>query len=142
LRDFYGEMSEGLNVGLPTDRLEVAWWVGSKRVQERLEARRRRPVLQELLDQGASILNAGRARGDGFAEPNIVQPPEGERLLVEIPARIQAIKDVSMELARAWRLNVREACEAAFAAGYTACDAVRAEVDGVSRVYYLMTLDV
>lgn len=133
LRDFYGEVTDGLNVGLATDRFEVGWWVGSKRVRDRLELGWQRPDLQELLELGALVLNA-----DGCVEPDLVQLPEGEQLLVEIPARIQAIKAASLELAQAWRLSVRQACETAFEAGYTACDVVRAQVGGVPRVYYLL----
>lgn len=138
LRDFYGEIADGLNIGLPSDRFEVAWWVGSARVRERIERGWQRPRLDDLLQEGAIILNAGRPRADGWLEPGETQEPEGKQLLVEIPSRIQALKAADMDLALAWRLSVREACEAAFAAGYTACDVVRAEVDGKRRVYYLL----
>jgi predicted GNAT superfamily acetyltransferase len=138
LRDLYGEMAEGINVGLPTDRFEVAWWVRSERVRERVEGRWRPPQLQSLLDEGAAILNAGRAGPEGWSEPGPTRAPEGERLLVEIPGRIQTLKSASLELALRWRLSVRQACEAAFAAGYTACDVVRADAGGVPRVYYLL----
>jgi predicted GNAT superfamily acetyltransferase len=137
LRDFYGAMPGELNVGLPSDRFEVAWWVGSERVHERVARAWHPPQLQSLLDQGAVILNAGRARADGWLEPGPPQPPEGERVLVEIPHRIQAVKAQDLELALAWRLNVREVCEAAFDTGYTACDVIRAE-EGAPRVYLLL----
>lgn len=138
LRDLYGDMEEGLNQGLPSDRFEVAWWVDSERVQERVE-RGWQPVrLQDLSGEGAAVLNPGQLRDDGWVEPGPPRAPEGKRLLVEIPARIQAIKTASMELARAWRLNVRQACETAFGAGYTAVDIVRADEHGRGRVYYLL----
>jgi len=104
----------------------------------RVEQGWQRLRLQDLLDEGAVVLNPGRVRADGWVEPGRVRSPEGERLLVEIPSRIQAIKAVSLDLALDWRLNVRQACEAAFDAGYTARDVVRAEVDGIPRVYYLL----
>jgi len=141
LRDFYGSMADGLNVGLPSDRFEVAWWVGSERVRQRIENGWRPPRLEDLLDAGAVVINPGRARADGWAEPGPPRPPEGQVVLVEIPARIQALKRADPGLALAWRLNVREACEAAFAAGYTACDVVKATVDGIPRAYYLCAAD-
>ncbi len=137
LRDLYGEMAEGINVGLPTDRYEVAWWVGSERVGERV-AGWQGPALAGLLEEGALVLNPASPRSDGLLEPGALRAPEGERLLLEIPARIQALKAVSMELALAWRLSVRAASEAAFQAGYVACDVVREGVDGLPRVYYLL----
>ena len=138
LRDLYGQMADGLNAGLPTDRFEVTWWIESARVQERVAQGWQPPRLSDLLDAGAAILNPGRVRPDGLVEPGPLNPPEGARLLVEIPARFQAIKASSHELAQAWRISLRQACESAFAAGYTACDAVRAEVDGVPRLYYVL----
>jgi predicted GNAT superfamily acetyltransferase len=139
LRDLYGELPDELSRGLPTDRFEVAWWIGSERVRERVEKGWRRPPLQDLLDGGATFLNPSQVRAGGWLEPGPVRPPQGKQLLLEIPARMQAVKAASMDLALAWRLNVRQASEVAFGAGYTACDAVRAEVDGVSRIYYLLS---
>ncbi len=141
LRNLYGEIADELNSGLPSDRFEVAWWVGGAWVRERVERGWQRPCLDDLLRDGAVILNPGRPRADGWLEPGEMREPEGERLLVEIPARMQALKAADMGLALAWRLSVRAACETAFAAGYTACDVVRAEVDGLPRVYYLLKRD-
>ena len=138
LRNLYGEMADEFNADLPSDRFEVAWWVGSARVRERVEQGWQRPRLDDLLRDGAVILNPGGPRADGRLEPGETREPEGERLLVEIPARMQALKAADMGLALAWRLSVRAACEVAFAAGHTACDVVRAEVDGLPRVYYLL----
>ena len=36
LRESYGEMRDGLNVGLPSDRFQVDWWINSERVQQRI----------------------------------------------------------------------------------------------------------
>jgi predicted GNAT superfamily acetyltransferase len=138
LRDLYGEIPDELSRGLPSDRFEVTWWIGSERVQERVEQGWQRPRLQDLLDGGATFLNPSQVRADGWLEPGPVRSPQGKHLLLEIPARMQAVKAASMDLALTWRLNVRQASEAAFGAGYTACDAVRAEVDGIPRVYYLL----
>ncbi len=44
LRSEYGEMLDGLNAGLPSDRFQVDWWLNSQRVERRL-SRRSRPTL-------------------------------------------------------------------------------------------------
>jgi predicted GNAT superfamily acetyltransferase len=139
LRNLYGEIADRLNAGLPSDRFEVAWRVGDARVRERVEQGWQRLRLDVLLREGVGVLNPGRLRADGWLEPGETRGPEGERLLVEIPARVQALKTADLGLALAWRLSVRAACETAFAAGYTACDVVRAEADGLSRIYYVMS---
>ncbi|MBN1180626.1 MAG: hypothetical protein JXD18_15560 [Anaerolineae bacterium] len=136
LRDFYGEMAEGINVGLPTDRFEVAWWIGSPRVTQRVAQGWARPSLAALLEGGAQVLNPARPRPDGLLEPGPLRAPAGERVLVEIPASIQAVKAASLDLALAWRLSVRAACETAFEAGYVAEDVVWGEDGG--RVYYVL----
>ena len=35
--NLYGEMRDGLNAGLPSDRFQVDWWIASERVAQRLE---------------------------------------------------------------------------------------------------------
>ena len=58
LRDFYGPMRDGLNVGLPSDRFDVDWWVNSQRVNHRLSKKVRRKLdLLHYLAAGAEIIN-------------------------------------------------------------------------------------
>jgi predicted GNAT superfamily acetyltransferase len=139
LRDFYGELADEINAGLPSDRFEVAWWVGSTRVRDRVERGWQSPALADLLAQGAVILNPGRPTAEGWAEPGPVGLPAGPWVLVEFPAHIQDLKSHSLPLAQRWQLCVRQACEMAFAGGYTAVDVVRANVDDIDRTCYLLT---
>ena len=37
LPNLYGEMRDGLNAGLPSDRFQVDWWIASERVAQRLQ---------------------------------------------------------------------------------------------------------
>ena len=39
-RSEYGEMRDGLNAGLPSDRFQVDWWLNTQRVERRLGKRR------------------------------------------------------------------------------------------------------
>ncbi|NJN80214.1 MAG: GNAT family N-acetyltransferase [Anaerolineales bacterium] len=41
----YGEMRDGLNAGLPSDRFQVDWWINTSRVERRL-GKRSRPTLK------------------------------------------------------------------------------------------------
>jgi predicted GNAT superfamily acetyltransferase len=138
LRDLYGEMADGLNAGIPTDRFEVAWWIASGRVRQRIAQGWQPPGLERLLDEGTPVLNPSRRGSGGWPEPGPARPPDGARVLVEIPPRFQALKAGNLALALAWRLSVRETCEEAFRAGYTACDVVRAQTDDTPRIYYLL----
>lgn len=135
-RNLYGELRDGLNAGLPTDRFLVDWWVNSQRVNRRLSKRPRLQLdLAHFLAAGAEIANPTRSRPDGFAEPTIVRLPgrspeskSGEEdtpdplLLIEIPADFQSLKAADPNLAQAWRLHTRELFEALFTRGYLVTD--------------------
>jgi len=56
--------------------------------------------------------------------------------LLEIPARIADLRRDQPAAAEAWRLAVREAFQASFAAGYHAVGLVRDESTGDRRCYY------
>jgi predicted GNAT superfamily acetyltransferase len=140
----YGKMRDGLNVGLPSDRFQVDWWVFSKRVERRL-SRRSRPALtlDAYLTAEALLLEAhqgpstgsGRRRGPDLSPPEHIPPLTGSLLLIEIPDDFLALKQVDLGLARDWRFYSREVFEAAFAAGYLVTDFVHDE----ERSFYVLT---
>jgi predicted GNAT superfamily acetyltransferase len=138
IRDLYGPMTDGLNAGLATDRFQVDWWIGSGRVAQRLEGRQTRPALDEILNDGM-VLNPAIRRTDGLPAPvDETRPPTGERIAIEIPARIQAIKAVDPKLALRWRAQTRELFEACFAADYAVTEFVSESHDGDRRSYYVL----
>ena len=121
IRELYGPMRDALNVGVASDRFEVEWHIASPRVEERLRPGWRGPSLSDLLAQGVPVVNPAVA--DDLPRPSErIAPLEGDRFLVEIPARFQAIKRADMGLARAWREHTRRIFEAAFGRGYVAVD--------------------
>jgi predicted GNAT superfamily acetyltransferase len=135
-QDVYGDLRDGLNKGLPTDRFVVDWWVNTKRVERRLSTKaRRRLDLAHFLAAGAEIINPTKAGEDGWPKPVSAAIPEqavsgegmgdqGEDalLLVEIPADFLALKVADPELALDWRLHSRALFEALFAQGYLVTD--------------------
>jgi predicted GNAT superfamily acetyltransferase len=144
-REVYGEMRDGLNVGMPSDRFEVDWWVNTQRVRRRLSRRARlRLDLAHFLAAGAEIVNPSRDNPQGWPVPASPPPPglaatplsrgagEGEGaggggealLLVEVPADFQALKEADHTLALEWRLHTRAWFEGLFAQGYLVTDFV------------------
>lgn len=118
--DYYGQMQDELNRGLPTDRLEVDWWVASEPVQARLEGRWTRVDLghtQPVLE----------ADGD---RPGPMQRPGAPTLRLEVPASLSQLRQRDPEAPLAWRLATREAFLRCFAEGYAAVDFVRGEGRG------------
>lgn len=127
-RSEYGDMRDGLNAGLPSDRFQVDWWINTRRVDRRLSKRARRPL---KLDNFAKAdlqplysVHASRQTG-GWPRPSEhFSPLEGHIALAEIPADFIALKDADFPLARDWRFFSREVFETAFAEGYIVTDFV------------------
>jgi predicted GNAT superfamily acetyltransferase len=135
VQDYYGPMTDGLNAGLPADRLQVDWWIASERVQQRLE-RAAAPSLPE----GTFLANEPARTASGLLEPGRLRldGSEEEWVAVELPADYQAIKAADMGLALAWRLALRQLFQAYFAAGHAAVDFVTEGSGGERRSYYIL----
>lgn len=131
--NLYGDMSDTLNKGLPSDRFRVDWWLTSERVQAKIEGRWNSPE-----PAAVPLLNPPQIRADGWPIPPDPAPlPAGEpRWRVEFPTDLPQLKLAAPELALAWRLHTRQIFENAFATGYTATDLLRHE----GRNFYLLEL--
>ena len=136
LRFAYGDMRDGLNAGLPSDRLQVDWWLNTERVKRRL-SRRSRPALTLAHYRAAeATLLEARLDGESVARPPEDTPaPAGTLLLVEIPYDFPALKAVDLALARDWRFFTREVFENGFASGYLVTDFVHDK----GRSFYVLT---
>ena len=120
-RDFYGDMPDKLNAGLPSDRFYVEWAIGTDRTYKRLRAEDRPFALEDA--EREEIRYLLRADPD---HPVLAEPPANEsHLLVEIPADFQGIKRRDASLALEWRIAARGAFEGAFAQGYAAVEFLR-----------------
>ncbi len=123
-RSEYGDMRDGLNVGLPSDRFQVDWWINTRRVERRLSKRARRPL---KLDHFAKadlqpLYTLQNVAGSWARPPEHSSPLEGRLVLAEIPSDFNALKEADFALARDWRFFSREVFETAFAAGYIVTD--------------------
>ncbi|MFH2103698.1 MAG: GNAT family N-acetyltransferase [Chloroflexota bacterium] len=135
LREEYGLMRDGLNVGLPSDRFQVDWWVNTTRVERRL-SRASRPAL--TLDQYASadaaFLEAVRIQG-AAPRPPVERPAlAGSLAIIEIPSDFLDLKETDFSLARDWRFYAREVFEVAFSSGYLVTDFIHES----GRSYYIL----
>jgi len=119
----YGELQDGLNAGLPTDRFQVDWWVFSRRVEKRLD-RGFRPTLQ--LDQVLCYeleLPVLKTSSTGWlVPPGGVPALQGNMLLLEIPPDFSGLKAADHGLALSWRQHTRLFFSEAFSAGYIVTD--------------------
>lgn len=140
LRSEYGDMRDGLNAGLPSDRFQLDWWINSKRVERRL-GKHPRPLLKlsNLTRVGVRPFYDIRTGPD-----NLVRPPENVPALdtqlaaAEIPTDFMALKSADFSLARDWRFFLREFFETAFAKGYIVTDFVFDRSENTSRSLYIL----
>ncbi len=142
LRDFYGQMQDTLNSGLPTDRFDVDWWVNSQRVNRRLSRRRRNALgVNHFLSGGAGMINPIEVEApepwDAGQIAGIQLGAEQTFLLVEIPTDFQALKSTDFQQSARWRLQTRLVFEKLFKAGYIVTDFVRS-MDDQPRSYYVL----
>ncbi|NOX60485.1 MAG: GNAT family N-acetyltransferase [Chloroflexi bacterium] len=129
-RNRYGTMTDALNRGLESDRVEVEQWLNSARVQERLRGR-------EAPCPPRDAIRVLAIWQDDLPHPPDSPPePITASALIEVPPDFQALKAKDQALARAWRYYFRAVCERAFAASY-ALTALHRE-PGPVRVYYLL----
>lgn len=144
--NLYGEMRDGLNAGLPSDRFVVDWWINSTRVQHRLSKNPRIPLdLAHFLAAQVIILNPTQIGGDGFPYPannhqhiqDHVLANQDPILLVEIPSDFQKIKAHNPTLAQDWRLHTRALFEMLFGAGFLVTDFVHLRGKSARSFYVL-----
>jgi predicted GNAT superfamily acetyltransferase len=135
-RSEYGDMRDGLNAGLPSDRFLVDWWINTRRVDRRLSKRARRPLkLDDFSKAELHPLYTLQLRSDRLPRPpEHFSPLNGNLTLAEIPSDFGNVKEADFALARDWRFFSREVFETAFAEGYIVTDFIYDQ----SRSFYVL----
>lgn len=145
LPNHYGDLGRGQNEGLETDRLEIEW--GLAPADRVARAAAVRPALRPGAGAGDSTAGPSRAlpritvttrQGDWPACTILRLDLEAERLRLEIPRSLQALKAADRALALAWRSWTREAFLAYVGSGrYAAVDFLAAPDDRSEPAYVL-----
>ena len=134
IRDYYGPMTDGLNVGLPSDRFQAEWWITSDRVRSRLGDGVVVPPAADL----AQAIAASRTL-DGFRAPGpLMLDCDAPSVAVEIPSDYQEIKAVDPVLALRWREATRQVFERYFGDGRAVVGFVHQRVGGELRSFYVL----
>lgn len=139
-RSEYGEMRDGLNAGLPSDRFQVDWWINTRRVSQRLGENSRPTLNLEHITRSGLRPFYPLHTTDGLPHPPEHLPALDDRLLLaEIPGDFTGLKSKDFTLARDWRFFTRELFETAFAANFIITDFVFDRSEGNPRGLYLLT---
>ncbi len=111
LENWYGEMEDGLNKGLPSDRFKIEWWISSERVGGQWNpgiSNYARPFTLGQSEKGNPTLL--------LDEKEI--PTDSEGIEIPVPEHYQLIKKSEPELALDWRMKIRTIFQTLFASGY------------------------
>ncbi|MEU4195806.1 GNAT family N-acetyltransferase [Kribbella sp. NPDC026611] len=101
LRNFYGDMRDGINSGDDTDRLLVRWELGAPAVAS-AAARHPMPARADQMPAATIGLACGT---DGSPR---VGSLDGAQVLVAVPADIERLRRTDPAVAKAWRGALRE----------------------------------
>lgn len=123
--NYYGEMADGINAGLPSDRLEAVWLLNDKL---------RVPKFHEPNLESDFLLLADEDNFPRFVEASL----QNTLLYIEIPADISSLKRTDLPLALEWRLAVRTSMQQAFERGFSIVDFVAL----VGRYAYVLSASV
>lgn len=115
-RDVYGEMTDALNAGAPSDRFQVDWWMDSARVVNHL-------------DQTYPVWDTTRmeypvAVRDNMPYAETMPRWDGQLVAIPLPEHLAMLRTHDKPRLAAWRLMQRNYFEAAFAAGYAVVDCI------------------
>jgi predicted GNAT superfamily acetyltransferase len=114
LRNFYGVMDDVINGGTETDRMLVHWDLRSVAASDASAGKPRRASVADERARGAVVALCDD--GDGLPVPGLPRP-RSARLLVGVPADIEAMRLSDPARAAAWRTALRDVLSPLVAGG-------------------------
>lgn len=131
IENCYGEMNDGLNEGLPTDRLKVHWYIDHPYVNETITwDDETLPVIVDwTIDENGFPVLADFTTNDRLTAE--------ETFLLPVPNNFQQMKKNDLQLAIDWRYKTREIFQQAFQNGFTAVQVIKKDQGPVH--YYVLT---
>jgi predicted GNAT superfamily acetyltransferase len=99
--NYYGELTDSLNLGIETDRVYAEWWVKSRRVDSRINAQRAPSSFDEHDIVNMSRIESGIRRPPRDLKADI----KSDRIMIEIPFKYDFN---NVPLLREWRESTRK----------------------------------
>ncbi|MGL4649309.1 MAG: hypothetical protein ACRC1H_07860 [Caldilineaceae bacterium] len=138
IRNLYGEMTDALNAGGPSDRCHVDWWLGSDRAHQAATRAAAQLAAEDARAPSGATHGAAHAQ-EGHRYPGLVVLPttaagawrapvdtlpslDGAPLALPIPDDIGAMRRSDRALSLEWRTWLRGQMERAFVGGYEVVD--------------------
>ena len=136
-RNYYGELRDQINIGMPTDRFEAEWWIKSRRVELKLQKKLKSPSLKQVLSSGADLVTETKRTNDYRKLKNYNLKSNSSLVVVEIPGdlnRLRRNRDVLLE----WRFGLREVFETYLRKGYIVMEFISEFENGLRRNFYVL----
>lgn len=106
--NYYGELMDEINRGMPSDRFIAEWWIRSPRVKEVVEGKRSRQDLDEIMSLKPLIANKVSIVNGVPIITDYKLDSRNDLVLVEIPGELDKLRKYSMDLVLKWRSVLRE----------------------------------
>jgi chorismate synthase len=106
--NFYGDMDDDINRGLPSDRIEAMWCIDQPSLHAPLD-----PETPMILSVNDALQPVSSVDDFGW-DASLIQ--------IALPRNLEAIRRMGVDGVLSWRLAVREKLQAAFARGYAIVD--------------------
>ncbi|MGG1664352.1 GNAT family N-acetyltransferase [Brevibacillus sp. NRS-1366] len=136
IQNCYGELTDILNTGLPSDRFQVEWWISGPDVIEKMA----NPQKKREIDAQAKPVLHFELNHEGDPEPQsidlTVEQHDGP-LVVAVPSAFQEVKARDVDLALRWRMATRGVFKHYFQNGWVVCDFIKGD-ETVPVHFYLM----
>lgn len=116
MESYYGDMHDGINKGLPSDRFLLEWELNGKRTMVGIGGGKN----EEPIWNSYPRLLDWELDEQKFPRPLIREGLGGyPGILMGVPASIHSLKQDALHVAMDWRLALRNMCKSAFLQGYT-----------------------
>ena len=136
---YYGQMGSEVNRDLESDRVGVAWRISSPRVEERLAGRIPGPADDARRVQESAAILETEVGESGLRIPESVTEPTAEKVHLEVPFDLAAVREHEPGALPTWRHATRDGFRAALDAGYQVDDFAVVTRDHERRSFYLLS---
>jgi predicted GNAT superfamily acetyltransferase len=136
--NYYGELRDSINIGMPTDRFEAEWWIKSKLVEDKLKSLLKPPTLDTLIKLGGEVVTNVEFSNNLPVLTNYNLDINSKLVLIEIPEDLSKLRSDNNLLLK-WRLGLREVFNRYLnELNYVVVEFVSEFVGGFRRNYYIL----
>lgn len=115
IENCYGEMEDGLNKGLPSDRFEIHWYLDAPHLASKSKQ-----------SEGEAVSLGTLSWEEDFPRLDLLgEVKDASAYTLPIPKDFQTLKQQNPELAYSWRIQTRAVFQELFEKGYCATELIQ-----------------